>query len=407
MIPTERHLPCFVPRDEVAGRVAALQATMRSEGLAVAWIDHLADRLYFSGSAQDGVLLVPAEGPAAFYVRKSLERAKVEAGVEVQPYPGAKSLGKKVRTAAGDAGKVGVAMDVTPASTFARLQKGLEFERFADLTATVRAIRSVKSSWEIEQLRKASDQVTTLYGEIAAHIRPGITELELTGQVEGRLRALGHGGTIRVRRPGSDITMGVVVSGASALYPTSFNGCVGAEGPYPTSASGAGWKRLEQGDTLMLDLVTVYNGYHSDNTRTFFVGAQVPEEALRAHAFCLDTLRALEERMLPGRVCSEIYREVLALAQERGEPQGFMGYGENRVRFFGHGVGLELDEMPVLADRIDVPLQAGMILAVEPKAFVEGVGPVGIENTYVVTADGPERLSDADEEIVPVATAPA
>ena len=402
MIPTERHQSCFVPREEVARRVEVLQSALAKDGLAVAWIDHLADRLYFSGSSQDGVLLVPAEGPATFYVRKSLERARVEAGVEVQPYPGAKSLGKKIRGATGDAGKVGLAMDVTPASTFVRLQKGLALDRLADLTGTVRAIRSVKSAWEIEQIRRASDQVTTLYSEIAARIRPGITELELTGHVEGRLRALGHGGTIRVRRPGSDITMGVVVSGASALYPTSFNGCVGAEGPYPTSASGAGWKKLAAGDTVMLDLVTVYNGYHADTTRTFFIGDEPPEEALRAHAFCLETLRALEERMLPGRVCSEIYREVLALTQERGEPQGFMGYGENRVRFFGHGVGLELDEMPVLADRIDVPLEAGMILAVEPKAFVEGIGPVGIENTYVVTPDGPRALSDTNEELVPV-----
>ena len=128
------------------------------------------------------------------------------------------------------------------------------------------------------------------------------TELELTGRVEGRLRALGHAGTIRVRRPGSDITMGVVVSGDSSLYPTSFNGCVGAEGPYPTSASGGGWKKLAPGDTVMLDLVTVHNGYHSDNTRTFFVGDSVPDEALKAHAFCLEILREIENirDMTPG-----------------------------------------------------------------------------------------------------------
>ena len=162
MIPTVRHQDFLVPRDEVGRRVGALQAALRADGLAIAWIDHMADRLYFSGSPQDGILLVPAEGPAAFYVRKSLERAKVEAGVEVQPYPGAKSLGKKVRAAAGETGRVGMAMDATPAATLAKLQRGLDLERFVDLTGTVRGIRAVKSPWEVDQIRKASDQVTTL-----------------------------------------------------------------------------------------------------------------------------------------------------------------------------------------------------------------------------------------------------
>jgi Xaa-Pro aminopeptidase len=402
MIPTTRHQPYFVPREEVARRIEALQTALRSAGVELAWIDHLADRLYFAGSSQDGILLVPADRPATFYVRKSLARAQVEAGVSVEAYPGAKSLGKKLRAAVGDAGRAGLAMDVTPAATFARLIERIDSGRFVDLSSAVRAVRAVKSPWELEQLRRASDQVTTLYAEVPDLIRPGVTELELTGRVEGRLRSLGHGGTIRVRRPGSDITMGVVVAGDSALYPTSFNGCVGAEGPYPTAASGGGWKPLAEGETVMLDLVTVHNGYHADTTRTFFVGDEPPEQALRAHGYCLEILRAIEERLRPGRVCSEIYREVDELASARGEVQGFMGHGENRVRFFGHGVGLELDEMPVLAERIDVPLESGMVLAVEPKAFVKGLGPVGIENTYLVTPEGPQRLSDAREELVPV-----
>ena len=107
----------------------------------------------------------------------------------------------------------------------------------------------------------------------------------------------------------------------------------------------------------------------------------------------------LEQRMRPGAVCSEVFREVAAWARERGEPEGFMGHGENRVRFFGHGVGLELDELPVLAEKIDLPLEVGAILAVEPKAFPDG-GPVGVENTYVIVADGCENLCPVDDALV-------
>ncbi len=66
----------------------------------------------------------------------------------------------------------------------------------------------------------------------------------------------------------------------------------------------------------------------------------------------------------------------------------FMGYGNRRVRFLGHGIGLHVDELPVLAKGFDEPLQEGMVFAVEPKAGVEGVGMVGTENTFIVTPEG-------------------
>jgi Xaa-Pro dipeptidase len=352
--------------------------------------------LYFTGSAQEGILLVPAGAPPTFYVRKSLSRAERESGVAVQPYPGGNAFMQEVHRLAGAKGRVGLAMDVTPAATYVRLQRTVDPDGLTDISGPVRMIRSIKSPWEVEQIRRASEQVATLFGEIGEHIRPGMTELELTGRVEGRLRSLGHSGTVRVRRPGSDITMGVVVSGASGLYPTSFNGPVGAEGPYPNSPSGAGWKRLAAGETVMLDLVTTHNGYHADTTRTFFLGDAPPDSARRAHDFCREVSRWIAERMRPGNVCSEVFLEVQSLIDERGAPQGFMGFDENRVRFFGHGVGLELDELPVLAKKIDLRIAPGMVVAVEPKAFLEGIGPVGIENTIVVTDEGCEPLCDTD-----------
>jgi Xaa-Pro dipeptidase len=395
----ERHSSYLVPREQVDRRIASLQRAIQTDDIALAWIDHLADRLYFTGSAQEGILLVPAGTPPTFHVRKSLSRAEREAGVAVQPYPGGDAFMDEVRRLAGAKGRVGLAMDVTPAATYVRLQRAVDPTGLTDISGTVRTIRSVKTAWEVEQIRRASEQVATLFGEIGEHIRPGMTELELTGRVEGRLRSLGHSGTVRVRRPGSDITMGVVVSGASGLYPTSFNGPVGAEGPYPNSPSGAGWKRLAAGETVMLDLVTTHNGYHADTTRTFFLGDDPPDGVRRAHDFCREVSRWIGERMRPGKVCSDVFLEVRALIDARGEPQGFMGFDENRVRFFGHGVGLELDELPVLAKRIDLPIEPGMVVAVEPKAFLEGSGPVGIENTMVVTDEGCERLCETDNDL--------
>jgi Xaa-Pro aminopeptidase len=400
VFPAEEHRDYLVPAEEIARRVAAVQRCMQSLNVAHLWIDHLVDRLYLSGSSQNGVVLVPAEGQAKYFVRKSLQRARAESPLEVLPHPGRGGLVSALGATAPQGARIGLAMDVMPAATYLWLVGELSGREFVDVSGEMRRLRATKSAWEIGQIRAASDQITTLFGEIGERMSPGMTELDLTGAVEGRLRQLGHGGTVRLRRPGADISIGTVVSGRSGMYPTNFDGPVGAPGPTPASSGGAGWKRLVAGETVMLDIVTSHNGYHADTTRTFFLGDMIPGPTSDAHEFCREILSRIEARLRPGAVCSEIYRETAADAEKLGEPEGFMGFGENRVRFFGHGVGLELDELPVLADRIDLVIEPGMVVAVEPKAFGTESGPVGIEDVYVVTESGCERLCPVPHDII-------
>jgi Xaa-Pro aminopeptidase len=217
------------------------------------------------------------------------------------------------------------------------------------------------------------------------------------------MRRAGHAGTIRIRRTTADLTAAHLASGSSALYPTNFDGPVGAEGPYPASP-GPGWKIIQKGVTIMVDIVTAFNGYHADHTRTYHLGRNIPEKARHAHQFCLDVLERIESQLHPREKCSSIYSETNAWAEKRGMPQGFMGFGENRVKFFGHGIGTELDEFPILAAKVDLALAPGMVVAVEPKAFLEGIGPVGVENTYVITPDGCESLCTVDHELKSIPT---
>lgn len=396
---TERHAPFRVPADEVVARIAALQSALAGRGIAAAWIEHLTDRLYFTGSAQDGVLLVPVGGDPVFLVRKSVARARNESSLNVEPYPGGR---KVIETASSmlDDGSLGLALDVTQASNYIRIAASIE--SIEDVSAVVRDIRATKSVWEVEQIRGAAEQYNRLFDTALEWLKEPINGLELTARVEGRLRSLGHGGTVRLRRPTADIAVANVVSGDVALYPTNFNGCVGGEGPYPASPSTGGWEELLPGTTVMFDIVTSYNGYQADTTRSFYLGESIPADVAAAHDFCVDVLHEIEQRMKPGAVCSEIYREIRSLVEQRGEPEGFMGFRDNRVKFFGHGVGLDLDEMPVIADRIHVTLQPGMILAIEPKAFLPGHGPVGVENTYVITDDGCESFCPLDLSLRPI-----
>ncbi len=400
MFPLQRHQPYLIQGPELAGRSASFQKRLREAGVDLAWIDHQADRFYFTGSIQDGTLLLPSDGEPHFFVRRSRSRAEQESPLPVRPFPGRRGLAAAAKEFLPGGGRLGVSLDVTSAATYLWLQKQLPETELVDITMPLKLQKAVKTPWEQEQIRIASRKATALFDEIDQHLREGITELELSASVEHRLRLLGHGGTVRIRRPGADLSMLYAVSGEGGLYPTNFDGPVGAEGLYPFSSPGSGWKKIAAGETVMLDMVFAYNGYHTDNARTFFMGAEVPERARQAHQLCLDTLLYLEERLRPGTHCAELFRETQGWVEAQGEPEGFMGFEDNRVKFFGHGVGLELDEFPILADRVDLELAPGMVVAVEPKAFLSGVGPVGIENTYLIGEDGCESLCSSPREIV-------
>ena len=398
MIPSERHSDFLVPHEDIRQRIKGLQNTLKKRGVSVAWIDYLTDRYYYSGSTQDGVLLVPVEQDPLFFVRKSLKRATMESPLRVVPYPGRRGLLRELCDLIGREDTVGFPFDVTPAATYVWLSSSSPNCSLTDISMDIRLQKAVKSPWEIAQIRKAADQATDVFEVIGKYIRPGLSELELSTSVEAHMRRAGHSGTIRIRRAAADLTAAHLVAGGSALYPTNFDGPVGAEGLYPASP-GPGWKVIQEGETIMADIVTSFNGYHADHARTYALGINIPDKAARAHLFCLDALKRIEKKLRPSSNCATIYEEINAWAEKQGMPQGFMGYGENRVKFFGHGIGTELDEFPILAAKVDLDLSPGMVVAVEPKAFLDGIGPVGVENTYVITQDGCESLCVVDHEL--------
>ncbi|HJX04070.1 MAG TPA: M24 family metallopeptidase, partial [Dehalococcoidia bacterium] len=107
----------------------------------------------------------------------------------------------------------------------------------------------------------------------------------------------------------------------------------------------------------------------------------------------------MQEQVRPGKSCAELYLEIIAMVEKKGLVQNFMGYGENRVPFIGHGIGLELDEYPVIAPNFNVEFQKGMVFAFEPKFVFPDRGAVGIEDDFAVTETGVELLTTFDDNI--------
>ncbi|HMB71687.1 MAG TPA: Xaa-Pro peptidase family protein, partial [bacterium] len=341
-----------------------------------------------------------AGGTAALPVRASVGRAATESPLPQAPVRSARQLPGALRELGAAVGrKLGVEMDVVPAAEVEKLRAVFPDTELVDCSMAVREIRAVKSPYEIEWIEKSGAIVgRAMDAVIQEHIRPGVTELELMAVMEATMRADGHQGTIRMRRWNLEMHYGTVSVGASACYPCYFDGPDGQEALYPAVQQGGGRRQVEPHQTVLVDFVGAAGGYLADRTRVFCVG-KPPREALEAHEFCREMLAAIVERLRPGSVPSAIHAEVTAMAEKSPWADRFMGWGENRVGFLGHGIGLDLDELPVIAPRFDAPLAAGNVIAVEPKVFLGGVGAVGVENTYVITESGCRDVTPGPEEI--------
>ena len=264
----------------------------------------------------------------------------------------------------------------------------------------LRRLRMIKTPWEIEQMRLSARRQAEVYRMIPSCYRPGMTDLELQIEIERLMRLHGSCGVFHADGVNMEIFMGSLLAGANAEEPAPFDFALGGAGQDACLPLGANGTRLEEGMAVMVDMAGNYTAYQSDMTRVFAVG-QLPGEALRAHAVSCDVTARMERTARPGVSCAQLYRDALDRAAEAGLAANFMGT-RLQAKFVGHGIGLDVNELPVLTPRSQDVLQPGMTFAFEPKFVIPGVGAVGIENTYLVTDEGVEKLTLLEEAIVPL-----
>jgi len=265
-----------------------------------------------------------------------------------------------------------------------------------DCSAALRRVRAVKSGWELRQVERAAEMLSHVHEWMARHARVGMTELELAAEIERELRVAGHQGPIRFRAFNNELFYGSVLAGPSGAVPGSTETPIVGPGPNVAVSKGASHRRIERGEPILVDLAGAWEGYLADQTRTFSLGP-LPRRLLDAYEAAREILHRVADEAMPGVTGAALYERAVELA---GDLEGFMGAGDERVTFVGHGFGLEIDELPLLAKGWEEPLEAGMVFALEPKFVFPGVGAVGIENSYLVTGDGAERLTSAPEDLL-------
>lgn len=391
----------LVPEKELNQRINNIQELLCEKELDGCLLMQNIDIFYFSGTMQDGALFIPASGFPLLMVRKSFERAQIESKLKhiivlkrLDEAPAIlQAFGFKYIS------KVGLEYDVLPVRIFSKLTKIFPKIQFSDVSDLIKQVRMFKSDYELKQMRQAAQLSKELFAKLPDLIIEGKRELDLAAEVESLYRKAGHQSAIRVRRFSQELLFGPLVSGDSMSYPTPFDGPVGARGLYPAVPQGASIKKIRSGEPIMADLVFGYNGYLVDKARTFAIG-KLPSELVDTHKFILELNQRIEELLCPGADCADIYEETMAQVQNSSYKDYFMGHGDNQVKFIAHSLGLEIDELPVIAQGFHFELKPGIALALEPKIFYPEKGGVGIENTYVINEKGIEKLTIFPEGII-------
>lgn len=388
------------PKSEINMRIRKLQSYLKEKQIEAALILQNADMLYFAGTIQQSDLYVPAEGEAMLMVRKSVERAIAESPIErIVPLLSPRQIPDLLRENGYAVPKrPGMELDVLPARLYLDFQEIFGHTKILDISHTIRMIRSVKSDYEIGIMREAARLSDHLAACVKALLREGITEIELAGQAEAQARKMGHQGIVRMRLWGSELFYGHIMAGHSAAVPSFLASPTGGSGLGPAIAQGPSLRSIGPHEPILADFCFVLNGYISDHTRIFSIG-ELPDDLMKAHEAMLNVQGEVKKEARAGIIAERLYDVALEKAESLGYADNFMGAGPQRIRFVGHGVGLELDEYPFLAKGQKMELQKGMIIAVEPKLVFPGKGVVGIENMHLITDQGSEQLSHFEENV--------
>lgn len=393
-------------------RIERLQSRLQADGVDAFLVTQNVDLYYFTGSMQAGYLLVPADGEPIFYVRRSVSRAADEASVRVEPLGSFRAFGERIAQDFPQLGRgkdsageqrfvIATEFDCLPVQLYQRLTKVIPQAEWIDGSTIVRELRMLKSPAEVSLIR----QCGVLIGEALEHalsiMKVGMTDVELMTEIEYYVRKRGHMGLMRMRAFNQELITGMVGSGWAAAMPTFFDGPAGGQGLGPASPQSSGVKPIERNEPVLIDIGCCVDGYVIDQTRTAVIG-QLDDELLAAYQVAERILHDTEQAMKPGATCEQLYVDAVAAAEQAGLAAHFMGYGDDQVKFLGHGIGLEIDEWPVLAKGFRYELQPGMVIAVEPKFTFPKKGVVGIENSYHVTNSGVEKLTPAREGLLQV-----
>ena len=373
-----------------------IRALMVQQGIDAALITCNVNLIYTYGRVVSGYLYLPLNAPARLFIKRPND---IE-GEHIHPIRKPEQITELLKECGLPLpAKLMLEGDELSFTEYNRLAACFpETEVVPCGTALIRQARSVKTPIEIEMFRRSGAAHTKAYEQIPSVYQPGMTDRQLSIEIERLMRLEGCLGIFRVFGQSMEIFMGSLLAGDNAAVPSPYDFALGGKGLDPSLPGGVSGTLLQAGQCFMVDMGGNFYGYMGDMSRVFSIG-RLPEQAYTAHQTCIEIQEEIAAMAKPGTVCEDMYNKAIEIVTKAGFADYFMGV-DQKAEFIGHGIGLEINEMPVLAPRMKQELEPGMVFALEPKIVLPGIGPVGIENSWAVTTDGLEKLTLCKEEII-------
>ena len=393
----------FTPLREIEDRLARIRKGMKREELEALLVVQKMDFYYLSGTTQDGLLFVSLEGEPLLMIKRELERAKAESPLkDVIPINSTRDLPNLIKSHWGRTPKkLGLEFDMLPVKDYFRYQNIFPGVKLMDASPVMREARKIKSPFEIDLMRTAGEIGRRAYYEGKKVLREGMTEIEFGGLLEASAKAHGHEGLLRVRSLNYEAYTWHVLSGPTGGIVSQSDSPMGGLGLSPAFPVGASLKAMKAHEPILVDFGTCYHGYQVDETRMFSIG-KMGKKFIDAYQACREIHDAILDEVKPRADCEGIFIRTLQLAEKLGYKDSYLGPPGLQTRFVAHGIGLELNELPFIAQEQSYLLEEGMTFSLEPKIVFPGEGSVGIENTVVVTKNGYEILTPLEQEIFEV-----
>jgi Xaa-Pro dipeptidase len=387
------------PKEEILQRVAGLRAGMAAAGIDFAIIAQTVDLYYLTGSAQRATFVVSTNHRPLHFVQRSLDRAQEESAWPVIPVASDKDIAGIAESRRVFSGRGAMELDVVPVALYERMKNITGAKGFVDVSGIIRTLRLIKSPYELDQIRRAGTICDHIFQRASATITEGAREIDIDAELLAEGRRRDHQGLLRMRGFNQEMMNLFVAAGYTGTIPSAGDVPVSGLGLGPAMPMGSSVKKVERHIPVFVDCGGGYNGYIADETRCFVVGTL--DEMFR-HAFEVskEIVEDAESFGKAGIDTTEIFSRALRRVKTAGLEAHFMGFGDGQVSFVGHGVGLEINELPVITARHHTILKEGMVVAFEPKFIFPGRGVVGIEVDFIVRKDRLERITGTPIDLV-------
>ena len=393
----------YTPPQEIENRLTRIRTGMKKQEVEALFVVQKMNFYFLSGTTQNGLLFIPLEGKPLLMIRRELERAKVESPLkQIIALKSNREIPLLIQSHMGKLpNSLGLEMDVLPVKDYFKFQELFQTTQLMDASSIMREARKIKSSFEIDLMRKAGEIGKKVYLQAKKILKKGMTEIEFGGLLEAAAKKYGHEGLLRVRSLNYEAYTWHVLSGLTGGIVSQSDSPMGGLGISPAFPVGASLKKMRAHEPILIDFGTCFHGYQADETRMFSIG-KMKQKFIDAYNACREIQDAVLEETRPGTDCEAIFMKTLRLAEKLGYQDSYLGPPGLQTRFIAHGIGMELNELPFIAPGQSYPLEKGMTFAVEPKIVFPGEGSVGLENTVVVTEKGYKILTPISQDIFQV-----